>query len=65
MYLVQYNKPSKFDVPDDFDNLNKNLDVAASLAERHYYNCEFRTSFSISEGWVRFPLAAAMLLSYD
>ena len=48
--MFQYNKPMHFEIPSEFDDLHENLDMATSLAERHYYNCEFRTSFKITEG---------------
>lgn len=47
--LKKYDKPEKFEVPAKFDNLHSNLDVATSLAERHYYNGEMKSSFQITE----------------
>ncbi|XP_076812407.1 cell division cycle protein 16 homolog [Clavelina lepadiformis] len=68
--LKKYDKPGEFEVPDSADNLHENLDVATSLAERHYYNCEFRTSYKITEGILKsdpyhpscLPLHVALLV---
>uniref|UniRef100_A0A671NTZ2 Cell division cycle protein 16 homolog n=1 Tax=Sinocyclocheilus anshuiensis TaxID=1608454 RepID=A0A671NTZ2_9TELE len=40
--LKKYNKPSEMVVPEIVNGLQDNLDVVVSLAERHYYNCDFK-----------------------
>lgn len=47
--IKKYDKPDKFEVPEKFDVLTKNLDVATALAERHYYNGELKTSYNYAE----------------
>ncbi|XP_070538544.1 cell division cycle protein 16 homolog [Ptychodera flava] len=48
------NKLNKFDKPNapsqqpGVDALHDNLDVVTNLAERHYYNCDFRTCYKIT-----------------
>lgn len=46
--LFQYNKPSEMVVPDIVNGLQDNLDVVVSLAERHYYNCDFKMCYSLT-----------------
>nr|XP_009859251.1 cell division cycle protein 16 homolog [Ciona intestinalis] len=68
--LKKYNKPGQLEVPDSVDNLHENLDIATSLAERHYYNCEFKTSYKITENILKcdpyhgacLPLHVALLV---
>ncbi|KAJ8310589.1 hypothetical protein KUTeg_012454, partial [Tegillarca granosa] len=43
-----YDKPKEFKVPDSLCILNENLDVVVNLAERHYYNCDFRECFKVT-----------------
>ncbi|KAJ8310101.1 hypothetical protein KUTeg_011966, partial [Tegillarca granosa] len=38
----------EFKVPDSLSILNENLDVVVNLAERHYYNCDFRECFKVT-----------------
>ncbi|KAJ0070144.1 hypothetical protein NL108_002451, partial [Boleophthalmus pectinirostris] len=45
---LQYNKPSELVVPEMVTGLQDNLDVVVSLAERHYYNCDFKTCFKLT-----------------
>lgn len=35
-------------VPDIVNGLQDNLDVVVSLAERHYYNCDFKMCYSLT-----------------
>ncbi|XP_012590321.1 PREDICTED: cell division cycle protein 16 homolog [Condylura cristata] len=46
--LKKYNKPSETVAPEAADGLQENLDVAVSLAERHYYNCDFKTCYKLT-----------------
>lgn len=46
--LKKYDKPKEFKVPDSLCILNENLDVVVNLAERHYYNCDFRECFKVT-----------------
>ncbi|KAI4886077.1 hypothetical protein NFI96_030131 [Prochilodus magdalenae] len=46
--LKKYNKPSEMVVPDMVNGLQDNLDVVVSLAERHYYNCDFKMCFALT-----------------
>ncbi|KAK6486951.1 cell division cycle protein 16-like protein [Huso huso] len=46
--LKKYNKPSETVVTDTIDGLQENLDVVVSLAERHYYNCDFKMCYKLT-----------------
>uniref|UniRef100_A0A673KVM4 Cell division cycle protein 16 homolog n=1 Tax=Sinocyclocheilus rhinocerous TaxID=307959 RepID=A0A673KVM4_9TELE len=46
--LKKYNKPSEMFVPEIVNGLQDNLDVVVSLAERHYYNCDFKMCYSLT-----------------
>ncbi|MBN3277680.1 CDC16 protein, partial [Polyodon spathula] len=46
--ISQYNKPSETVVTDTIDGLQENLDVVVSLAERHYYNCDFKMCYKLT-----------------
>ncbi|XP_027632020.1 cell division cycle protein 16 homolog isoform X3 [Tupaia chinensis] len=46
--LKKYNKPSETVVPESVDGLQENLDVVVSLAERHYYNCDFKMCYKLT-----------------
>ena len=46
--LFQYNKPSETVIPESVDGLQENLDVVVSLAERHYYNCDFKMCYKLT-----------------
>ncbi|KAJ8256042.1 hypothetical protein COCON_G00199060 [Conger conger] len=46
--LKKYNKPSKVVVPETVSGLQDNLDVVVSLAERHYYNCDFKMCYKLT-----------------
>ncbi|KAL3846820.1 hypothetical protein ACJMK2_017774 [Sinanodonta woodiana] len=46
--LKKYDKPKDFHIPSPFSCLSGNLDLIVSLAERHYYNCDFRECFNIT-----------------
>ncbi|MBN3295750.1 cell division cycle protein 16 homolog isoform X1 [Amia ocellicauda] len=46
--LKKYNKPSETVIPDTVNGLQDNLDVVVSLAERHYYNCDFKTCYKLT-----------------
>lgn len=48
--IKKYTKPLDFEVPSSLDHLHENLEIAAALAERHYYNCEFKSSYKITSG---------------
>uniref|UniRef100_A0A8C2TRX9 Cell division cycle 16 n=1 Tax=Coturnix japonica TaxID=93934 RepID=A0A8C2TRX9_COTJA len=43
--LKKYNKPSETLIPESVNGLQENLDVVVSLAERHYYNCDFKMCY--------------------
>lgn len=45
---LQYNKPSDLVVPEMVNGLQENLDVVVSLAERHYYNCDFKMCYKLT-----------------
>ncbi|EPY86952.1 cell division cycle 16-like protein [Camelus ferus] len=44
----QYNKPSETAIPESVEGLQENLDVVVSLAERHYYNCDFKMCYKLT-----------------
>nr|XP_038029219.1 cell division cycle protein 16 homolog isoform X2 [Anas platyrhynchos] len=46
--LKKYNKPSETLIPESVDGLQENLDVVVSLAERHYYNCDFKMCYKLT-----------------
>ena len=46
--LFQYNKPKDLKIPESLNILKDNMDVIVNLAERHYYNCDFRECFKIT-----------------
>ncbi|XP_073701770.1 cell division cycle protein 16 homolog [Garra rufa] len=46
--LKKYNKPSEMVVPEIVNGLQDNLDVVVSLAERHYYNCDFKMCYTLT-----------------
>ncbi|XP_062861823.1 cell division cycle protein 16 homolog [Trichomycterus rosablanca] len=46
--LKKYNKPSEMVVSDIVNGLQDNLDVVVSLAERHYYNCDFKMCYALT-----------------
>uniref|UniRef100_A0A8D3DZ92 Cell division cycle 16 homolog (S. cerevisiae) n=1 Tax=Scophthalmus maximus TaxID=52904 RepID=A0A8D3DZ92_SCOMX len=46
--LKKYNKPSDLVVPEMVNGLQNNLDVVVSLAERHYYNCDFKMCYKLT-----------------
>lgn len=47
-FVFQYNKPSETVIPESVDGLQENLDVVVSLAERHYYNCDFKMCYKLT-----------------
>lgn len=47
-FVFQYNKPSETLIPESVDGLQENLDVVVSLAERHYYNCDFKMCYKLT-----------------
>lgn len=47
-FIFQYNKPSETLIPESVDGLQDNLDVVVSLAERHYYNCDFKMCYKLT-----------------
>lgn len=47
-FSLQYNKPSDVVVPEMVNGLKDNLDVVVSLAERHYYNCDFKMCYKLT-----------------
>lgn len=47
-FPLQYNKPSDLVVPEMVNGLQDNLDVVVSLAERHYYNCDFKMCYKLT-----------------
>ncbi|XP_021785525.1 cell division cycle protein 16 homolog isoform X3 [Papio anubis] len=46
--LKKYNKPSETVIPESVNGLQENLDVVVSLAERHYYNCDFKMCYKLT-----------------
>uniref|UniRef100_A0A8C3WHP0 Cell division cycle 16 n=1 Tax=Catagonus wagneri TaxID=51154 RepID=A0A8C3WHP0_9CETA len=48
MSQSSYNKPSETVIPESVDGLQENLDVVVSLAERHYYNCDFKMCYKLT-----------------
>ncbi|CAG2163999.1 unnamed protein product, partial [Oppiella nova] len=47
--LKKYDKPGDITVPTEFSHiLQENVDFMTSLAERHYYNCEYQQCFKIT-----------------
>ncbi|XP_074658547.1 cell division cycle protein 16 homolog [Tubulanus polymorphus] len=46
--LKKYDKPKDLALPTSLSNLCENIDVIINLAERHYYNCDFRECFKIT-----------------
>ncbi|XP_069493217.1 cell division cycle protein 16 homolog isoform X1 [Ambystoma mexicanum] len=46
--LKKYNKPSGTFVPESIGGLQENLDVVVSLAERQYYNCDFKMCYKLT-----------------
>uniref|UniRef100_A0A3Q2ZRG2 Cell division cycle 16 homolog (S. cerevisiae) n=1 Tax=Kryptolebias marmoratus TaxID=37003 RepID=A0A3Q2ZRG2_KRYMA len=46
--LKKYDKPSDLVVPEMVNGLQDNLDVVVSLAERHYYNCDFKMCYKLT-----------------
>ncbi|XP_014681406.1 PREDICTED: cell division cycle protein 16 homolog [Priapulus caudatus] len=46
--LKKYDKPLSLVVPATLGALGDNVDVVVNLAERHYYNCEFKDCFNIT-----------------
>ncbi|XP_058526493.1 cell division cycle protein 16 homolog isoform X2 [Ochotona princeps] len=46
--LKKYNKPGETIVPESVGGLQENLDVVVSLAERHYYNCDFKMCYKLT-----------------
>ncbi|XP_064348983.1 cell division cycle protein 16 homolog isoform X3 [Camelus dromedarius] len=46
--LKKYNKPSETAIPESVEGLQENLDVVVSLAERHYYNCDFKMCYKLT-----------------
>jgi hypothetical protein len=48
LFAFQYNKPSETVIPESVDGLQENLDVVVSLAERHYYNCDFKMCYKLT-----------------
>ncbi|CAL8389063.1 cell division cycle protein 16 homolog [Gadus morhua] len=48
MKLKKYNKPRDLVVPEMVNGLQDNLDVVVSLAERHYYNCDFKMCYKLT-----------------
>ncbi|XP_077975970.1 cell division cycle protein 16 homolog [Styela clava] len=51
--IRKYDKPTDFKVPKPLDNLHENLEVATSIAERLYYNSEFKTGYKFTSGILR------------
>ncbi|XP_045560324.1 cell division cycle protein 16 homolog isoform X9 [Salmo salar] len=48
MSPASYNKPSDMVVPEMVNGLQDNLDVVVSIAERHYYNCDFKMCYKLT-----------------
>jgi len=51
--LKKYDKPGELIVPTKLKQLDVNLDVIVSLAERHYYNCDIKEASRIIETVVK------------
>ena len=48
-YAFQYDKPAEMLVPEPLRCLQDNLDVTINMAERHYYNCDFRQCYDLTK----------------
>ncbi|XP_072035292.1 cell division cycle protein 16 homolog isoform X2 [Amphiura filiformis] len=48
LVLKKYDRPSESSMPKCLASLATNLDVVTNQAERHYYNCDFRTCYKIT-----------------
>lgn len=49
LFNSQYAKPDELQVPIEFSHfLSDNVDILTSLAERHYYNCDFQQCFQLT-----------------
>lgn len=46
----KYHKPSQSVIPPKLEYLKTNVDVEASLAERHYFNCDYYSAYQLSTG---------------
>ncbi|KAK2145256.1 hypothetical protein LSH36_692g03045 [Paralvinella palmiformis] len=46
--LKKYSKPGSIQISEDIQQLSSNNDVIVSLAENHYYNCDFRQAYKIA-----------------
>jgi anaphase-promoting complex subunit 6 len=46
--LFQYDRPQEAKVPESLEVLSDNLDIICNLAERHYYNCDFRECYKLT-----------------
>ncbi|XP_060600102.1 cell division cycle protein 16 homolog [Ruditapes philippinarum] len=46
--LKKYDRPQEAKVPESLEVLSDNLDIICNLAERHYYNCDFRECYKLT-----------------
>lgn len=44
----KYHKPTQSVIPLQLEYLSKNVDIETSLAERHYFNCDYHSAFELS-----------------
>ena len=46
--LKKYSRPEELELPERLEPLKENNDVQVSLAERHFYNCDYRAAHEIT-----------------
>ncbi|KAL4220240.1 anaphase promoting complex subunit cdc16 [Mactra antiquata] len=46
--LKKYDSPKEVTLPDSLVSLKDNLDISVNLAERYYYNCDFRECYKLT-----------------
>ena len=49
-----YTKPTDPKLPAGLDSLNDNSDIVTSMAERHFYNCNYESSFKLTSAVMAF-----------
>ena len=45
----QYAKPGDVGLPSSLDQLTTSADLTVSQAERHFYNCDFRECYKLTQ----------------
>jgi len=46
--LKKYSRPEELELPNQLESLKDNLDIQVCLAERHFYNCDYRAAYQIT-----------------